>query len=406
MNEFQLLNNYRKLRESDEYIPGEDDLGYEDLIDAGEVVDATGRVHVRHFSPEEIDSILRMSPVGIKDVISGRGGFGAWKSNLQKMVRRGKLNEALKSLQEIADMGGVFLSNVINRLCKVMVSEDVSVAEPWMARECYEFLAYYDTVKRIPNIARDEEFRNRLSLITKKLVLARKTRLPCLALSYLSHTRKAGYEKEKILEEDKTWEELFEKFKENMEGDGYFEEGAWILMKLNWEDSIMKKGDSLGGLSEKEKKLFGRKRKMIYKVWLYILKQSAVNDDLWEINSYLLRIYAMGGSETILNLMNAYMNLTLYLDGLLDLRKPDLLELEDTVAWEKIQSWDHIWIDSVSYDKHTEVGKELGRGMFFFYRYGGKVANKKKEFDEIERKLYNGLGMIALKKEREEREQL
>ena len=157
-------------------------------------------------------------------------------------------------------------------------------------------------------------------------------------------------------------------------------------------------------LSEKEKKLFGRKRKMIYKAWLYIMRQSAICNDLWEINSYLLRIYSIGGSETVLNLMNAYMNLTLYLDGLMDFRKPDLLKLEDTVAWKKIQSWDHIWIDDVSYDKHTEVGKELGRGVYFFYRYGGKVANKKKEFNDLERKFYNKLCEIGLLKEKEERE--
>jgi hypothetical protein len=406
MNEFQLLNNYSLCLQSDEYNPEEDDLDYGDLIFAGEVADETGKVFIRHFSPEEIDSILRMSPVSIQYVISGRGDFRSWKSNLQKMVRRGKLDEALKSLQEIADMGGVFLSNVINRLCKVMVSEDISIGEPWIAKDCYEFLTYYESVKRIPDVIEEEDFRHRLSLITKKLVLARKSRLPCLALSYLNRTRKAAYEKEKILQEDKSWAELFQDFKDNMEGDGDFEEGAWILLKLNWEDSVMKKGDGLGGLEEKEKKFFSRKRKMIYKVWLYIMRQSAINDDLWEINSYLLGIYSIGGGEIILNLMNAYMNLTLYLDGLLDLRKPSLLELKDTVAWEKIQSWDHIWIDSVSYDKHTDVGKDLGRDMFFFYRYGGKVANKKKEFDELERKMYNKLCEIGLKKEREEREQL
>ena len=366
---------------TDEYISGRDDLSYKELIEIGEVKNETGKVYVRKHTVEDIFKIKRMSVVGIDYVISGRGSYRAWKSNLQKMVRRGKVREALRSVYETISMGGQFLSNIVNRLCKVMVSEECGPGEPWMAKICCEFLEYYEKNKRGNELEKDISFQINILLLTKMFCLARKTRISCLMKNYFNNVVD-----QKIILWD--WDKLFEEFISSVEEDD-FNLGSQMLLRLIDNGSKLERGEKLGELEEYQKKLFGRKRKKIYIIWKYILDRSEKLDKrLWEINLYLLKIYIM--SESSLNLTNAYCNLMGYLQGRLDLKKPDLLEIKDgdNFTWEEVKKWKDIWIDSVSYDRHTKVGAELGRDWYFFYRYGAKIFPKYKGFEDLDNFFY------------------
>ena len=108
------------------------DPSYYDLIEAGYVLDRTGRCHARYNGVQSSPQCL-----GVK---SERGLYRVWISNLQKMIRRGKLNEALTSTIECVETGKVFESNVINRLAKVIVSEDIGLACPTLPLYAKRFL--------------------------------------------------------------------------------------------------------------------------------------------------------------------------------------------------------------------------------------------------------------------------
>lgn len=371
-----LVELYKEKKETDEYVPEKDDLDYSELVDAGVVKDMKGTF--------EADEVKMMASVTAQvHVADGTGYYAGWKSNAQKMLRRGKEKEMLVSIVKIADMGGVFLSNIINRLCKVMVCEDIGPAAPWYAIECANFLELYEKVKKM-SPEKDEEFRSRLLLLAKKMCRAKKSRvcdnIPCYYRIC----------KEEELKTEEEFDGVLERFKECVEKKK-LEKALFEVMKLERIGGQMARGESLD-LKENQKPLLQRKRKNIYKVWKYILDRS--RRELWEYNSALLKIFNMGGEENFLQLYNAVANLILYKKGLL----PDYDEEEvDDVEWnwEELKNAD-VWIDPVSYDKHVAQVSKLNRGIWWFFRYGAKLANKREEIADLDHRAYNRVALYCL----------
>jgi hypothetical protein len=365
---------------TDDYIVDEDDMDYSFLIDKEIVLDENGKVKIN--KPLDIENKTVLS---IDHVISGRGPFDAWKSNMQKMIRRGKTKETLKSIQETSLCGGLFLSNIINRLCKVIVSEDIGPAEPRMARECYVLLKEYEIEKKKNvDINNDKDFRNKLFLLGKKLSLSRKSRI-CdniiHAIGRIEYDEEMDFDKE------------FKIFR------GYVEKNdiensimyLFLLIDISNNKKIKVKLTTSDIENVNIKDCLKNKRKQIYKVWRYILCESLKQHvDLSDIGCNLLNIYNLSVSgENVLLIVNAILNLIFYKKGLLDLNYLPKITLNDDESWDAIKKNNNIWIDDVSYDKHTKIGREIGRGRYFFWRYGAKIANKNNLLSKLDNKYYN-----------------
>ena len=119
------------------YNPDTDNPPFDDLIRDGIVLDEKGRVPI--FVPEYIEPSIK----SVKYVKSGRGFYRAWISNLQKSIRRGLVDDALRSAYECCIMGGPFLTNCINRVCKVIISEDIGPANNNLVLEIARFLEQF-----------------------------------------------------------------------------------------------------------------------------------------------------------------------------------------------------------------------------------------------------------------------
>lgn len=394
-----LLESAQNNELDDLYNPEEDDLDYSELISAGYVLDETGAVEVKEFSQEEIEHMKKLSVLGISYVPSGRSFFDAWKSNLQKCVRRCDILGALKSVQETCDLEGPFLSNIVNRLCKVMVSEDIGPAEPWIAKECYNFLLYYEkrkelwkTTKKIGEIegsanitfVNDIAFKNRLLLITQKLAMYRKSRL-CDNAIHSARTKSI---------KGKTFDEVFDAFKSWVDNheenpDTYFGNSIkYLKMLLGFKGKMDKQLDVKKDPSFM-RELLGRRKALIYVVWKYILDKSKIDGKLFEINCYLLGIFNMAGDESVLLIINALLNLLFFYENKLDFDDSICNIKTIKCSWESLRKKNDIWIKDISFDKHTKLGRELGRDGLFFWRYGAKIVNKNKLLDEYDRKYYN-----------------
>lgn len=384
----------------DLYDKKKDYVGYEELIEAGYVLDEKGRIEVKKFSDEQKEKMKKLSVLGIDYVLSGRGKFDGWKSNLQKCVRRCDVIGALKSVEETCELGGPFLSNIINRLCKVMVSEDIGPAEPWIAKECYEFLLYYEKRKDLwkstiktgiiegaKNIVFDNDisFKHRLLLITQKLASCRKSRL----CDNVLHAHKTSSIK------DKKFEEIFNYFKESVEEKEIDKSIKYLRMLYSFEGNMGKEQlknyqQAVKSMPKFAQKLLLRKKNLVFDVWRFLIEKSKEADKrLFDINCYLLGIYLMAGDEGVLEIMNCLLNLLFFYEDRLDLEESEVCKLRTIkCSWEALKNKD-IWIQSVSYDKHTKIGRELGRDKLFFWLYCAKLSNKNPLLEEYDKRYYN-----------------
>ena len=308
---------------SDVYIPEEDDLTYDFLIKEGVVKNKKGESDVKRVTLEDLKSV---SVLGVSSVLDGDYAFDVVKSNTQKMFRRYKEKKFLRSLLSIANMGGQFLSNIINRVFKVFLSEDVGPSHMEMSIICWDFIKYYNGVKKVKDIHKKKEFRNKLIQYAITLFRSYRSRLVDNSLCHINMGKKL----DKLSGDFDTLLDMFFKNEEN----NNMEEGVKLIMAM----SYVKKNDKRGKINKGTKindKLFSRKRKKIYYVWKYILDESkkVKNEDdrdiLYESNLALLKIYD-SYSSFILNIIHAYMNLKLVQDSTInDLKRVKLVKLND-----------------------------------------------------------------------------
>lgn len=347
---------------TDRYQGNQDEPSYDALIKRGFVLDNSGKIETM------INTSWKQS--SLKDIIyvkSGRGFYDVWRSNAQKMVRRGDEKGALKSLYEILDMGGVFASNILNRFFQVMVSEDIGWAEPSLPKYAASILNRYYQDKSLLN---DSSFRQEIVKGVQILVKCRKSRY----VDYLYCFASQGLP----------------------DGDLGLPISDLLLMTTKQESSIVNRViasilisrsrqlSCLISSKECDPRLVKR-RKPVFSLWQQLLDTSP-NKKIKEQVSALLDIYLLSGGEGILNLIHALLLVT-------ESKKLIWSKLplpEKTPSWEIIKTWD-IFPASCAYDKHTHIGRLLNRDVKWFYRYGIKITNAVSEYEEVETSLLRQL---------------
>ena len=371
---------------SDEYLPTVTEDTYAGLVRAGKVLDESGAVQVKRFTEAEKIARKTTSLPRIRYVSSGRGLYGAWRSNLQKCIRKGLLRDALKSAVETAGMGGVFWSNIANRLCRVIVSEDIGCADPWLAVECAAFLARGAP----PNSA---ESRAALLRIVTLQVAARKSR----AVDYLLHRCATVYPRDV---NSAQWDVEFSEFRTAVleaKTDEDLADCANRLCRLVRTAGNLGPGEKLSdglGPAFIVPQKHARKRKKVYKVWLWLLAESRAGG-LGAVNGALLEIYSTKPSRRgRLLITHALANLIQARRGILPLTRP--VRENQTHTWGEIEEWDDIWPRAESYDRH--VLRSIGRGSWHFLRHGALLANKAPELRELDTALYNQACLNVLKR--------
>ena len=311
---------------------------YDDLIDSGYVLDRTGRCHARYNGIQSIPQCL-----GVK---SERGLYRVWISNLQKMIRRGRLNEAVTSTIECVETGKVFESNVINRLAKVIVSEDIGLACPTLPLYSKKFLETFT----------ETQGNNKAQLLdlVSVLVECQKSRLVDTLFILYHKTNKD------IL----SFSDSFLLWKQSMSEKCV----KGIVCHLNAcieTSQTIKKQIKIGSF---------RKRQEIYYVWEEILRLSKANVLLTQVNEALLYLYISqetnGGRK--LNLIQACLNVVYADDIDWTIKVPD--PKGSSLEWKADPT---IWPWSISYDKHSILdAAKLGRDRQFFFEHGAKLENR------------------------------
>jgi len=310
------------------------DYTFDDLIEAGIVKNEKGECYAIYNGEQSITHCI-----GVK---SERGLYRVWISNLQKMIRRGKLNEAITSMIECVESGDVFKSNVINRLAKVIVSEDIGLANPLLPIYCSKVVKKYD--KR-------ELTNNDILQLVYILVKSKKSRL----LDDLYHDCNKTY--------NLTFEKSFELLKEAIKNKD-------LLLIVGYLNSCI---ETSKGIKKTITIKDIKKRQQIYEVWKYILELSGFETIIYKVNYALLELYISqennGGRK--LNIIQAISNIILKEKLEFEKEEPRI-----DLVWKRDEN---IWPWSVSYDLHSIPNAiKLNRGIDFFFKYGAYLENEKK----------------------------
>jgi len=308
-------------------------MEYTDLIKAGIVKNEKGECYAPYNNQQSITH-----SIGVK---SERGLYRVWISNLQKMIRRGKLNEAITSMIECVESGDIFKSNVVNRLAKVIVSEDIGLAYPTLPLYCSKIIKKYDESKLT-----NEDLLKLVNILVK----SKKSRL--IDNLYLLCEKGLTY----------SFDESFKLFKESVKDKNVIKAVSYLNHCIDKSIGI-KKTINLNGI---------KKRQQIYEVWEYILNKSGI---LYRVNYALLELYVSQekNSGKKLNMIQATLNIMFKLE--IDFESClDLCDEEFKGEWKKDLE---VWPWSISYDKHSIFNAyKLGRGDKFFFEHGAYLENK------------------------------
>lgn len=301
-------------------------MNYSDLIKADIVKNEKGECYAPYNGLQSI-----MHCEGVK---SERGLYRVWISNLQKMIRRGMLNEAITSMIECVETGQIFRTNVINRMAKVIVSEDIGLANPNLPLYC---------AKLIKKELKNEDLLQLVFILVK----SKKSRLI---------------------------DNLYHHCDKNVSNS--FEEAFSMLKSAITEKDIIKAVSYLNNcieVSSASKKMITineiKKRQQIYEVWDYILRKSG---GIYNVNYALLELYVSQekNSGKKLNMIQAVLNV-MFKDEI------DFYELDIEEYKGEWKTDTEIWPWSISYDKHSIPNAlRLGRGSDFFFKYGAELYNK------------------------------
>lgn len=350
---------------TDRYQVGEDDPSYDDLIKHHIVLDASGRVAVVEHSPVE----------GLNEVVyvkSGRGYYDVWRSNAQKMVRRGLEEGALKSLVETASTNATCASNILNRFFQVMVSEDIGWAEPQLPLLAASLLKrYYDNKELLHDTSFQQEIIRGVQILTR----AKKSRY----VDYLCHLASIRLGNLGTIPPSEPLIQILA-------------DKSNPLLSRVMAVVLLHRSSEQGKIPPSADPRLVRKRKVVFLAWQYLLAASRdldnrrkvgnlVNTRLRRQVSALLDLYLLPGGESILSLIHAVVLVSGEERKILQWRA--LPKVETSPTWDEVMTWD-IWPAACAYDKHTQVGRMLGRDERWFYRYGGKISNCVVDYEEEE----------------------
>jgi hypothetical protein len=365
-----------------------------------------GKMAQFELTEEAMEKELRKSVQVALFVISGpwKGTyFKVWKSNMQKCVRRQDVKGALVSMVAVGESGGQYLSNMINRLCKVFISEDVGVANFSLMFECRSILMLYShNKKEFMTLYRD----NLLELVVK-MAKSPKSRMVDTMVNHVN--RNMSDEMEELNGEVnliKCRRGFLEELKLNN-----LERMVMYCMAL---DRIGGQGSVKNGKSPRSYRAQGllRKKMRIYWVWIVLLEEieemiekfvDLRNEcfdkgremteeeektkevfDISEMVCCLCDIFCdHSGGGAILNIVHAVFIVSFFKDKFFRLvdrtacYRNGLLKEEEKVKWDDVLKKGidcEIWPLSDSYDRH--VGLRISderKSLKFFFERGAKL---------------------------------
>jgi hypothetical protein len=399
-----------------------DDL-YPDFVDTKD-----GRMAQFDLSEKALEKEKRKSVQVATFIIAGPWFgtyFKVWKSNLQKCIRRQDVEGAVVSMVAVGECGGQYLSNMINRLCKVMISEDIGVANFGLISECKNTIELYSAMRSRgfnSNPRENSKFKNDLINLVVKMAKSPKSRMVDTIVNHVN--RNMGEEMEKFSGGEKLVECRQEFRKAVVSND--IEKMVMFCMAL---DRIGGQGVVSTGVYPKGYAMrLVKKRMRIYWVWLIIfeemekLKKDFIErrtkgeeesgKDIFELFTMvedLCTIFCQhSGGGAILNIVHALFLLSFYKDKFLhviNLRESarmQELDEKEMKSWDKIVEEGtscEIWPLSDSYDRHVGLKiSEERKSLKFFFGRGAKLNGVPEWLEDIE-DHFNNLLIYSLDEE-------
>lgn len=274
-----------------------------------------------------------------------------WLSNLQKMIRRSKELEALASVYILHED---YSFQAYKRVCLTILSEDLGIAGNVLLPKAKTI---YDT----------KDFKGLTELVSYMTMLP-KSRLTDLLIHF-----------NKKPDNFYTIEEWFTEKKSNIPLLEILKSFSYYAIEVHEckkrvSTDLTKYGDK-------------KRMKYVYSLWETILNKST-NTPFYQANIILMYFYSKNTSEGILHLIQAGLNLIYYYQkGLTILELPTIIEKEFDISDVKP--------DDIAYDKHTAKGKQMKRGIRYFYNVGSLISPQfdlcREEEDEIKNSLVNSL---------------
>lgn len=339
---------------------------FDDLIKEGIVEDEHGTIETL------VPMIKALSIKDVRYVHSGRGLYRAWISNLQKAIRRGMVKDALRSAYECGSMGGCFLSNTVNRVCKVIVSEDVGPANNDLVIAASTFLETYS----------GQPWEDIAEHLFKVIIIA--------CTGYKSRVTESLHFVDLHNTTYTSFETAFTGLKESVK-------------TRHWHGAMQALHACLvvfGG----EKYVFSRTLPVEckptrmnlsrYRVWNWLCHSSRFAQPYVEyavkVNVALYKIwYSHKGDENFINAVHALANVMLQQEVFL-WTTPIRPRYQQTHTLEEVGTWSDIYPMSAAYDKHVSRWNHAPRNSInWFYRYGARVDKLHPHLRTIDLHYYN-----------------
>lgn len=352
-----------------------DNPSYKDVIQEKIVLNENGVVDFNHFKPIHFPNSI----MDVNYVLSGRGLYRAWISNLQKSIRRGLVKDALRSAYECMQFKGLFLSHVINRVCKVIISEDIGPANITLSLKVKDYLL------DLP-LKTDNEKINGCFEIIVDMCHSYKSRIVDHSLHLTRKLQLIQYTDYNV-----AYTDLLQNIKDR---------NIYKCVNILFYLTSLKDKDCKAVFERKIPKDIkpSRMGTIVYKIWntlcdkLFIcniypdLDGSKVKD-LINLNLAIFQIwYNNVSDEKILNFIHAICNILLAKEIVnIDYN----VEYKNTISIEEVETYDDIWIMSASYDKHTRKWKSSERNSIpFFLKYGAKLNKLHPNLKYIDEQMY------------------
>jgi len=365
------------------------------LMREGIVMNKKGKIQEQTMTKEDRKKIYSLNPMYLNVVISGVGSYDVWRSNLQKCIRIGNVNGAMKSAVEMMNCGMICMSNMMNRLCKVICVEDIGVANPLLIVECCSLLKEYNEMKLVcKNLFFQPKWQKKVLSIVKSLALSPKSRLSDNAFCSMKFSKEYQPIIDSIVFDDEYLSYFFEVFEEEKEG-----KEKSLRKKLIDMCYALMLGIGLWKASQTTTSFVSsvfpisfsslkKKKNSIIFVWNILFRVAkTMNPSVQRVISSLFELFSFKGNEQIIHLCCAIELLLFEKYKILNMKPFVCEEISDSL-WKEMEE-EEIYPLARSYDKHTKYGKKLKRGVPYFFRSGAMLSKVPLYLCPFESYFYN-----------------
>lgn len=377
-------------KQSIEYVSGKDDmLDYVEKLVSG---DTEGEIFDNYgyfITGKEtfIPGGKKLSTIVMRQTLSDVGDYSIWVSNLQKCIRRGKIDNALYSFLVIAGMGEQYTSNIMNRVFKVMVSEDL-FGSSLLTVICSDIMLQYNVVSTQNKYKFVQDNWILISDTVKLMCEGMKSRVVDLVIHYLGGN--------KIIEitDERLCMDAFDYVLDNLATEYTVDNITYNLNDILSSSATLSKTLNASKLGPELAKKFSRKKKIQY-YYFYRLLDIALDIDL-EFKEHdrfvtliiesLMNLFPIG-SEEKLSIFHAFILVFMFKKQIILKIEPLIPEVRYDKTIDQTLALD-IMPDIVSIDSHTVVGRKAGIKDLEFYLYGSKITNPYPQTFEFENKLF------------------